>query len=198
MSSIKKRRLCIIASVLAVCVSLGAVLMIRANQPVQPKTVYVMSKPNPARAEILARALQPKRHAYATRTSDEAQAQDTREERSESSNSESLSHDAEFDDAEFEAMLMEFEDDAIEENSDFPTVPDGFPFTPVWLRTFDYKKGDELGSEQIARVLIKLWNQGDRDFQGGTIRHNDGQIYPRIFMSNGKKGLVTTGMAIRF
>ena len=35
MSSVKKRRLCIIALVVAVCVSLGAVLMIRASAPVE-------------------------------------------------------------------------------------------------------------------------------------------------------------------
>ena len=35
--------------------------MIRASAPVEPKTVYLLPKPNPARAEILARALQPKR-----------------------------------------------------------------------------------------------------------------------------------------
>ena len=40
--------------------------MIRASVPVEPKTVYLLPKPNPARAEILARALQPKRHAYAS------------------------------------------------------------------------------------------------------------------------------------
>ena len=178
MSSVKKRWLCIIALVLAVCVSLGTVLMIRANQPVEPKTVYLLPKPNPERAEILARALQPKRHAYATRASDSAQAQDTREERSESSSSESLSHDAELDDAELEAFLLGLEDDTAEEKRDFPPVPEEFPFTPVWLRSAGYRKGDKPGNEQIARVLIKLWNQGDHDFQGGTIRHNDGQIYP--------------------
>ena len=177
MSSVKKRRLCIIALVLAICVSLGAVLMIRASAPVETKTVYLMPKPNPARAEILARAMQPKRHAYATRTSDEAHAQDTREGRSESSNSDSLSHDAEFD-AELESYLLGLEDETAEEKRDFPPVPDGFPFTPVWLRSAGYKKGDKPGNEQIARVLIKLWNQGDHDFQGGTIRANDGQIYP--------------------
>ena len=53
MSSVKKRRLCIIALVAAVCVSLGTVLMIRASAPVEPKTVYLMPKLI-RRAEILA------------------------------------------------------------------------------------------------------------------------------------------------
>ena len=178
MSSVKKRRLCIIALVVAVCVSLGAVLMIRASAPVEPKTVYLLPKPNPERAEILARTMQPRRHAYATRASDEAHVQDSGEESSESSSSESLSQDVEFDDTEFESYLLGLEDETAEEKRDFPPVPDGFPFSPVWLRSAGYKKGDKPGNEQIARVLIKLWNQGDHDFQGGTIRANDGQIYP--------------------
>ena len=64
MSSVKKRRLCIIALVLAICVSLGAVLMIRASAPVETKTVYLLPKPNPERAEILKLvSLQPRRQA---------------------------------------------------------------------------------------------------------------------------------------
>ena len=180
MSSVKKRRLCIVALVAAVCVSLGTVLMIRANQPVERKTVYLMPKPNPKRAEILKRALQPKRHAYATRASDSAQAHDTREERSESLNSESSSRDAEFDDAEFESFLLGLEDEIVEERRDFPLVPEGFPsdLTPVWLTLPGYQKGDMPEHESIYRVLIKLWNQGDHGFINGAFRDNDGKVYP--------------------
>ena len=178
MSSVKKRRLCIIALAVAVCVSVGTVLMIRASAPVEPKTIYLLPKPNPARAEILARALQPKRHAYATKASDEAQAQDTREERSESSSSEPLSHDAE--DAEFESYLLGLEDETAEEKRDFPSVPEGFPsdLTPVWLTLPGYQKGDMPEHESIYRVLIKLWNQGERGFINGAFRNNDGKVYP--------------------
>ena len=178
MSSVKKRRLCFIALVLAVCVSLGAVLMIRASAPVEPKTVYLLPKPNPERAEILARALQPRRHAYATRASDEAQAQSTREESSESSSSESLSHDAEFDDAEYESYLLGLEDETAEEKRDFPPVPEGFPFPPVWISRPGYQKGDMPDHELIYRVLIKLWNQDDHGFQDGMLRVNNGRVYP--------------------
>ena len=180
MSSVKKRRLCIIALVLAVCVSLGTVLMIRASAPVEPKTVYLMPKPNPARAEILARALQPKRPVYATKASDGVQAQHTREERSESSSSESSSHDTEFDDAEFESYLLGLEDETAEEKRDFPPVPEGFPsnLTPVWLTLPGYQKGDMPAHELMYRVLIKLWNQGERGFINGAFRDNDGKVYP--------------------
>ena len=179
MSSVKKRRLCIIALVLAICVSLGAVLMIRASAPVETKTVYLLPKPNPERAEILARALQPRRQAYATRASDEAKARDTLEESSESSSSESLSHDAEFDDAEFESYLLGLEDETAEEKRDFPLVPAGFPshLIPVWKRFPGYQKGDMPDHELIYRVLIKLWNEGERGFIAATIT-SEGRVHP--------------------
>ena len=188
MSSVKKRRLCIIALVLAVCVSLGAVLMIRASAPVERKRVYLMPKPNPARAEILARALQPRRHAYATRASDEAQTQDTREESSESSSSESLSHDAEFDDAELESYLVGLEDETAEEKRDFPSVPEGFPsnLTPVWLTLPGYQKGDMPEHESIYRVLIKLWNQGNHGFINGAFSNNNGNACARLQFQYGR------------
>ena len=180
MSFVKKRRLVLAALVVVVCVSLGTVLMIRASGPVETIIVYTVPKPNPARAELLARALQPKRHPYATKASNQAPVHNTGEESFASSSSESLSHDAEFDDTEFEAMLMELEAGATEENRDFPPVPDGFPshLIPVWLRISGYKKGDQLDRELTSRVLIKLWNRGDRDFVGGVLRGNDRKVYP--------------------
>ena len=32
--------------------------------------------------------------------------------------------------------------------------------------------------ELICRVLIKLWNQGERGFIDGAFGHNDGKVYP--------------------
>ena len=32
--------------------------------------------------------------------------------------------------------------------------------------------------ESIYRVLIKLWNQGERGFINGAFRNNDGKVYP--------------------
>ncbi|MDE0300946.1 MAG: hypothetical protein OXN17_20120 [Candidatus Poribacteria bacterium] len=180
MSLVKKRRLCIIALVAAVCVSIGTVLMIRANQTVEPKTVYLLPEPNPERAEMLKRAMQPTSLVYAPSGSESAQVQDRPEERSESFNSELSSHDAEFNDAEFESYLLGLEDDIAEEKRDFPPVPGGFPsdLTPVWLTLPGYQKGDMPEHESIYRVLIKLWNQGERGFINGAFRDNDGKVYP--------------------
>ena len=59
----------------------------------------------------------------------------------------------------------------------FPQVPDGFPLTPIWLRS-GYQKGDSYQHELIYRVLIKLWNQGDRDFVNGIYSHDYNKVYP--------------------
>lgn len=180
MSSVKKRWLVLTALVAALCISLGTVLMIRANAPVEPKTVYLMPKPNPARAEILKRALQPPKRAYPTTGAafERATTGDTTAGSLEVDSDASSSRGSEFEDTDLELMLGILDEETVEEKGDFPPVPEGFPFTPVWLRIPDYTKGDQLGSEQIGRVLIKLWNQGDRAFEGGTIWHNNGQIYP--------------------
>ena len=184
MSSVKKRRLCIIALVAAVCVSLGTVLMIRASAPVEPKTVYLMPKPNPARAEILARALHLNRYANTTLTWDSVKERtltgiDTSSASVASSNADSSNYDNELDDPEYMAVLLELNgtlDDTSGENSDFPSVPEGFPYSPVWNRIPGYQKGEMPKVELIGRVLVKLWNQGLRGFESGA--YSDGKVYP--------------------
>ena len=179
MSSVKKRRLCIIALVAAVCVSLGTVLMIRASAPVESKTVYLLPEPNPARAEILKRALQPPKRAYTSKASNKAvTTKDTTDENLEVDSGESSSQESDFEDEDLESMLAALDEETVERNSDFPPVPDDFPFTPVWLRRPGYKKGDMPNHELIYRVLIKLWNQGDRGFQDGIFSNADAKVYP--------------------
>ena len=56
-------------------------------------------------------------------------------------------------------------------------MPDGFPLTPIWLRS-GYQKGDSYQHELIYRVLIKLWNQGDHDFVNGVYQDDNGRVYP--------------------
>ena len=65
----------------------------------------------------------------------------------------------------------------------YPEVPDGFPenFRPVWTWS-EEKRQDFSGSfrdmELIHRVLIKLWNQGERGFVGATRSDSNGKVYP--------------------
>ncbi len=64
--------------------------------------------------------------------------------------------------------------------ADFPEVPADFPenLTPVWIEFPNYRKGDMRDHEMIYRVLIKLWNQGDRGFVNGIFRDNNERVYP--------------------
>ena len=58
-----------------------------------------------------------------------------------------------------------------------PEVPPDIPFAIVWLRP--EKKAvsiDELTErELLGLVLVKKWNEGDRDFVGVSM--NDGKVY---------------------
>ena len=163
MSVVKKPWLCLIALVVVLCVSLGTILIIRANR----LTVYTVPESAPERDALLKRASRPDRHTYATGESEEVQIQDSDEDSSESFVSESSSQDTELDDTELESALLGIEDGAVKEKRDFPPVPEGFAsnLTPVWLKYPGYQKGDMPEHELMYRVLIKLWNQGERGWQ---------------------------------
>lgn len=181
MSFIKKRWLVLAASIVVFCVSLGTVLMIRASGPVEPKTVYVLPKPNPERAEILKRALQPPKRAYTVKVgSDEATTGTTTDESLETGSDQPSSEESDFEEENLESVLAELDEATAEEKRDFPPVPADFPSTstPVWLGIPGYKKGDKPEHELVSRVLIKLWNQGEREFKDGVFDHHTGKVYP--------------------
>ena len=161
------------------CVALGTFLVWRANQPVELKTVYALPEPNPERAEILKRALQPPKRAYATKVLNKATTTEgTTVESLDDSSGKSSSQDNDFEDEDLESALMAIDEEAAEQKSDFPPVPEGFIYPPVWIGIPGYKKGDMPEHELICRVLIKLWNEGDRQFVNGVYRQNDGKVYP--------------------
>ena len=161
------------------CVIVGVFFVWRANQPVETKTVYVMPEPNPERAEILKRALQPQKRAYTPQASgDEATTDSTTVERLDDSNGESSSQENEFEEENLESVLAELDEQTPAEKSDFPPVPADYPFTPVWVGLPGYKKGDMPEHELISRVLIKLWNQGKLDFSDGVFDHERSKVYP--------------------
>ena len=82
------------------------------------------------------------------------------------------------DKTEDELLFAELAESPSPETRDFPEVPDDFPWTPIWLRVPGYQKGDSYRHEMIYRVLIKLWNQGDRDFVNGIYSHDYNKVYP--------------------
>ena len=66
----------------------------------------------------------------------------------------------------------------------YPEVPTGYPthLQPVWLWSEEGQQrhtSSRLESlELMARVLIKLWNQGDRGFNGVIRDDSNGKVYP--------------------
>ena len=65
----------------------------------------------------------------------------------------------------------------------YPEVPADLPETIGipwnWSEEMRHQFKDHLRDfELMTRVLIKLWNQGDKDFTGGEIRYNS-IVYPR-------------------
>ena len=65
----------------------------------------------------------------------------------------------------------------------YPEVPDGFPqnLMPVWTWSEEKQQEQLEGLENfelMGRVLIKLWNQGERGFVGVTRSDSNGKVYP--------------------
>lgn len=66
----------------------------------------------------------------------------------------------------------------------YPEVPADYPETlmPVWTWSEDERQLHETSRledfELMGRVLIKLWNQGDRDFSGVIRDDENGKVYP--------------------
>ena len=58
----------------------------------------------------------------------------------------------------------------------FKTTPDGYPLMPYW----DYPEDDQndwsYEHKLIDHVLVKLWQQGTRDFIGGSIEHDTNRV----------------------
>ena len=163
------------------CVALGVFLVWHANQPVEPKTVYLMPEPNPERAEILKRMTQPREVAYVPNASPDEATDALVSETSDATGGESSSQEHDFEYEDIESTLADNDEKTAEEKSEFPSVPAGFLENnpePVWLSVPGYQKGDMPEHEKLAKVLIKLWNQGERDFHGGTYDPNFGKVYP--------------------
>lgn len=183
MAFLKRHWLFASASLLVLlCVALGAFLVWRANQPVESKTVYVMPEPNPERAEILKRALQRPNRAYTPQeSSDEATTDSTTAASLEAGSGDSSTQETDFEDEDLESVLSELDEETTEDNGDFPPIPEGFLDSnapPVWTTIPGYQKGDMPEHENLYKVLIKLWNQGERGFHGGSYDSNLGKVYP--------------------
>ena len=63
---------------------------------------------------------------------------------------------------------------------EYPEVPEDYPHKVLWQRPEEERSQippeqlEEL--ELLSMVMVKLWNEGDHDFMGGTI--SNGTFYP--------------------
>ena len=60
-----------------------------------------------------------------------------------------------------------------------PQVPPDFPFSVVWLRPKEKSVSiNELTQRELwGLVMVKKWNEGDRDFVGTTMDMDTGKVY---------------------
>ena len=178
MSFLKLHWLLVVGLVVLLCVALGVFSVWHANQSIEPKTVYLMPEPNPERAEILKRMTQPHEVAYVPNASPDEATDSPFGETPDAPGDESSSQENDVENDDIESMHVAIDEGTAEKTRDFPPVPVGFIYPPVWIGIPGYKKGDMPEHELICRVLIKLWNQGDRKFVDGLYSHNDGKVYP--------------------
>ena len=182
MSYLKTHWLYAITAVAVLCVLISAFLLVRARQPPEPTTVYVMPEPNPNRAKILADATRPKKSVYTpSKTSILDTAATPRGDVPHDSDATSLTE--EFNapmDRDLEIITTLEDEQAVAESpfgfGPYPEVPSDYPDAPIWEED-DYPEGDAVfgrdfmrSIELIERVLIKLWSQGHRVSSGST--HN--------------------------
>ena len=66
----------------------------------------------------------------------------------------------------------------VPEQADFKTTPDGYPMTPYWDYPEDEQNEWDYEHKLIDHVLVKLWQQGTRDFVGGSIEDGTGRVRP--------------------
>ena len=164
------KRLWLYASVLVVllCVALGVFLVWHVNQPVEPKTVYLLPEPNPDRAQILADATQRRIEPYHKPAHEAADTADN------PTVTAFKALDNQTAGAEFDAVTEDdleiftaLEEDQPERVSPFgfgpyPEVPADYPEDVIWENDLGLDSELTRTAELMDRVLVKLWSQGHR------------------------------------
>ena len=65
----------------------------------------------------------------------------------------------------------------VPESVDFKTTPDGYPLRPYWDHPMERQQHWTHDHKLIDHVLVKLWRQGVRNFEGGSIE-DTGRVRP--------------------
>lgn len=96
---------------------------------------------------------------------------------------EATENEIDFGDADIEMILDEIggaEPEIIEESSEYPEVPPGFPFRVIWEVPEEQRAEIPPGLfeelEVLGLVMIQLWKEGDHDFTGAFMAN--GRVFP--------------------
>jgi len=149
----------------------------RHPQPLEPVRVYKYTEP-PERQE---------KSVKTGSTSQETTASDSVSEMEQVETLPSVATEMPQNDAEFEVPpeldvdVDEFAELTPEEAAplDFKTTPSGYPLTPYWDRPMEMQEQLSYEHKLIDHVLVKLYNQGVRDFVAGSIGKN-GRVHPPL------------------
>lgn len=66
----------------------------------------------------------------------------------------------------------------VPEPVDFLTTPAGYPMTPYWEYPENEQNEWSYENKLIDHVLVKLWQEGTRDFIGGSIEQGSKRVRP--------------------
>lgn len=66
----------------------------------------------------------------------------------------------------------------VPEPVDFKTTPAGYPLMPYWDYPEDEQNDWSYEEKLMDHVLVKLWQEGTRDFLGGSIAHDTQRVRP--------------------
>lgn len=67
--------------------------------------------------------------------------------------------------------------DMLSNDVDFKTTPQGYPLKPYWDLPADRQADWTYRDKLLDHVLVKLWREGTRNFDGGSMGDN-GQVHP--------------------
>ena len=174
-----RKRVILIAGVGVVIFFIAGFAFLQNNRPKAPIIIYKTTLPSKRQAKV-ENPEHPKTEHFGSDSGAETDApttDDTHAQNSVASDRDVLSED----DTDLTA-LTDVWDTPIEaevpEPVDFKTTPDGYPMTPYWDYPEDEQNDWSYENKLIDHVLVKLWQEGTRDFIGGSIEQGSNRVRP--------------------
>ena len=174
-----RKRVILIAGVGVVIFFIAGFAFLQNNRPKAPIIIYKTTLPSKRQAKV-ENPDNPQTENFGSgfvEDTDAPTTDDTHAQNSVASERDVLSED----DTDLTA-LTDVWDTPIEaevpEPVDFKTTPDGYPMTPYWDYPEDEQNDWSYENKLIDHVLVKLWQEGTRDFIGGSIEQGSNRVRP--------------------